>query len=291
VTRAVILGARGFIAAELARHLRERSLPVEPVGSDTVNLLDGGAAGALAARLRATDSLVFTAALTPEHGRDAATFEKNLLMARNVCTALDQKPVAHLLYVSSDAALANGGPVLDEDSPRVAGGALYGRMHAERERMMESVAARLGIPLCVVRPVAVFGAGDPHNGYGPNRFARTALRDRAITLFGEGEEVREHIEVRDLARLLGLCLEGRASGALNAASGEPVSFLELAKHVARLCPHAVEIRRQPRAAGTAITHRRFNAARLRRMFPAFHCAPLDDGLARLLRELTLSASA
>ncbi len=290
MTRAVILGASGFIARELTRHLRDECIPVEPVGSDVVNLLNEDSESALASRLRADDSLVFTSALTPEHGRDEATLEKNLRMARHVCAALTAAPVAHVLYVSSDAVFADGGQPFTEDSPR-SGCGLYGRMHAEREELVGAAAAQLGIPFCVVRPVAVFGSGDTHDSYGPNRFARSALRDRVITLFGEGEELREHIEVRDLVRLLSLCVTRRATGALNAATEQPVSFCELAQQVVRLCPHPVEVRKVPRAPGVAVTHRCFDIARLRRAFSDFQPAALQEGLSRMLRELTVSARA
>jgi len=54
--------------------------------------------------------------------------------------------------------------------------------------MLLSVAG--SIPLAILRPTLVYGAGDPHNGYGPNRFRRLASANQPIVLFGEGEERR-----------------------------------------------------------------------------------------------------
>ena len=31
-----------------------------------------------------------------------------------------------------------------------------------------------GVPVGILRPTLVYGANDPHNGYGPNRFRRLA---------------------------------------------------------------------------------------------------------------------
>jgi nucleoside-diphosphate-sugar epimerase len=42
--------------------------------------------------------------------------------------------------------------------------------------------------------------GDPHNGYGPNRFRRLAAAGQEIVLFGGGEERRDHVLVDDVAR-------------------------------------------------------------------------------------------
>jgi len=288
--RVVILGAKGFIAAALAGNLREHGIVVEALASSELDLAGATSAGQLRGLLRPEDALVFAAALTPEHGRDEATSLTNICMAEHVCAALGTAPVAHVLYISSDAVFADRESLIREDTPRDGAGA-YGKMHAARERMLEDASARHGFPLCILRPVAVFGAGDTHNSYGPNRFLRFAVRDRVITLFGQGEEIREHIAIGDLVRLMLLCLERRTSGALNAASGEPVSFAELARRIIRHCPHPVEVRHEPRAPGVAVAHRRFDTSLLRREFAEFRCTPLDDALDAMHRELTASARA
>ena len=40
--------------------------------------------------------------------------------------------------------------------------------------MRENILKLLNIKLCIVRPTLVYGANDPHNGYGPNKFIRLA---------------------------------------------------------------------------------------------------------------------
>jgi len=47
-------------------------------------------------------------------------------------------------------------------------------MHRTRELML---AAEAKAPLAILRLTAVYGAGDTHNSYGPNRFLRQALKD------------------------------------------------------------------------------------------------------------------
>lgn len=283
--RVVILGATGFIARDLAQFLGSQQVPAELVGSARVDLLQPDAVEKLRARLRPDDALVVTSALTPEKGKDVPTFMKNLTMAASVCAAVEASPCAHLVYLSSDAVFEDPPTLLSEQAPR-AGIGLYGKMHAAREEMLHFSAAVAKTPLCIIRPCAVYGAGDTHNSYGPNRFFRTALKDRKVQLFGNGEEQRDHIHVRDLTRLIGLCLARRTAGALNAATGRAVTFMEAAQQVARLCPQPVEIICQPRAANAVITHRHFDVSLLLREFPDFHCQALADGLAQVHRQLT-----
>ena len=46
-----------------------------------------------------------------------------------------------------------------------------------------------------MRSTLIYGEGDPHNGYGPNRFHRLAAAGQEIVLFGE---VPEHIRFQSL---------------------------------------------------------------------------------------------
>lgn len=284
-SRVVILGAKGFIAHDLAEHLTTQGVPVELIGSAQVDLLQPDAGEKLRARLQPDDAVVVAAALTPEKGRDVPTFMKNLAMMASVCAAVEAAPCAQIIYLSSDAVFADQPTPISEETPRTGIG-LYGTMHAARERMLLHSAASASIPLCIIRPCAVYGAGDTHNSYGPNRFLRQAIRDRKIQLFGQGEEQREHIAVRDLSRLIGLCLAHRTAGAVNAATGQAVSFHEVARLVAQLCPDPVELIYSPRAPGTVITHRHFDVSLRVREFPDFQCLPLAEGLAAMHRQMT-----
>ena len=49
----------------------------------------------------------------------------------------------------------------------------------------------------ILRPTLIYGEGDPHNGYGPNKFMRLAKKNEDILLFGKGEELRDHININE----------------------------------------------------------------------------------------------
>lgn len=280
--RVVVLGANGFIARDLARHLAEDGIPHLAIGSARVDLLSPDSVEKLGGLVQPDDALVVTSALTPEKGRDVRTFMKNLTMIQHLCQWLETGKCAQVVYLSSDAVFDEAASLVSEATPRVGVG-LYGLMHAAREQMLQSTLAKPQIPLCVVRPCAVYGAGDTHNSYGPNRFLRLALKEKKITLFGNGEEQRDHIYVRDLSRLIALCLAHKTEGAINAATGRAVSFYEVAQEIIHLVPPTVRLDCLPRAA--PITHRHFDVSLRVREFPEFRCTPLEIGLAEMGKEL------
>ena len=114
--------------------------------------------------------------------KNPAMLLENLRMAEVACAALQRSPVAHLIYISSDAVYKDSPQPLSEDSCAEPG-SLHGIMHLAREVMLRSVHAG---PLAVIRPTLVYGLEDPHNGYGPNRFRRLAAAGNEIVLFGQG---------------------------------------------------------------------------------------------------------
>lgn len=286
-TRVVILGAHGFLARELGRLLEENRIDCHRVSSSEANLTEPSAAGVLSGILLAGDSVVMTAALTPDKGRDSATLVKNLLMAESVGSALRQARCAHFVYISSDAVYDGRSPLINEDSSCEPTD-LYSVMHIAREKILTQACRSAEIPLAILRPCAIFGAGDTHNSYGPNRFARTALTQRKITLFGDGEELRDHIYVDDVTRIIGLCLKQGSTGLLNLASGKSVSFAAVASSICSEIGTDIAVERLPRSA--PVTHRHFDTTELVKSFPGFEFTQIESGIQKMIKDLVPSRS-
>jgi nucleoside-diphosphate-sugar epimerase len=277
--RVVVLGGSGFLGRHLADHLAERGVAMVAPRSRSIDLEQPTAVDRLRDLLRPNDAVVFAAALTPDRGRDVRTLMRNLTMAEHVVAAIAAVPCSHLVYISSDAVYADGLTPVRESSPAEPG-SLYGQMHLTREKIVAEASRAAGCPYLVLRPCALYGPGDTHNSYGPNRFVRTALTDGTVRLFGDGDETRDHLHVADFVRLLGLALGHRTDGVLNVATGRSVSFNTVAKEVIRLCPGA---RIEPQPRGGPVTHRRFDVSAVLRALPAFRFTKLTDGLADCVR--------
>ena len=277
--RVVVLGAGGFIGSALMAALAGAGIAALPVTRAQVDLASEDAADRLAAMLRSTDAVVVAAAITPDKGRGVGPFLKNIHVGANVCAALERVPVPHVVYFSSDGVYPLNGSAVTEQSCAQPPD-LYGMMHLARELMVK---ATVRAPVAVLRPTLVYGHADTHNSYGPNRLRRMAHQETRITLFGEGEEMRDHILVHDVAALTLHLLRHRSSGTLNVATGRSISYAELAKKIAALFDAPVDIVSTPRQ--NPVTHRFFDVAALRQAFPAFAFTPLDEGLAKTHREM------
>jgi nucleoside-diphosphate-sugar epimerase len=277
--RAVVIGSGGFVGSTIAKELAKAKIPTLGLTRAQVDLLSPSGADALKALLSPDDAVVFVSAIAP--ARNVEQLMANLRMAEAALLAFAEVPPAHLLYISSDAIYADDANPVTERSP-VAPSTLHGMMHAAREQMFRS---EYRGPLACLGPTLIYGAADPHSGYGPNRFRRQAAKGESITVFGEGEEKRDHVAVEDVARLAVQIVMRRSTGSLNAATGVASSFHDIAQTVAAQFAPPAEVKSVPRPGPRPhLLHRFFDITDCHKAFPTFHFEPLQSGLARVHRE-------
>jgi UDP-glucose 4-epimerase len=140
-------------------------------------------------------------------------------------------------------------------------------------------------PLALVRPTLTYGIDDPHNGYGPNRFRRLAAEGKEITLFGDGEEQRDHVAVENIAELVLRIVLHRSAGVANAVTGEVTSFRTLAQFIAGQFAPPVAIKGSPRVG--PMPHdglRPFAPSAALAAFPGFAFTPWREGVATMCAE-------
>jgi len=277
--RAVVLGAGGFIGGAIACRLRSDGIETVALGRGSCDLLAANAAARLTEELRPDDVLVLVSAHAPV--KNVAMLMANIHMGETVCAALKDRPVAHVIYISSDAVYKDSAEPISESSCAEPG-SLHGAMHLTREVMLRSEFAG---PLAFVRPTLTYGVDDPHNGYGPNRFRRLAAEGKDLVLFGDGEEQRDHVAVADIAELVLRIILHRSTGIVNAVSGEVVSFRTLAEFTAAQFTSPVVVKRSPRVG--PMPHnglRPFAPSAALSAFPGFTFTPWRKGIAGMCAE-------
>ncbi len=277
-TRVVVLGSAGFLASAICCRLETCGIPVMALPRTRLDLTHPASSNYLAELLLPDDSLLFVAAKAPV--KTEAMLVENLQMGATVCKALREAPVKHVLYISSDAVYADSMQPLTEKSCAQPS-SLHGAMHLTREIMLANC---YGGPLCILRPTLIYGENDPHNGYGPNRFCRSAASGENIVLFGNGEERRDHVWVEDVAEIALRSLQHQSAGILNVATGEVWSFREVAELVAKLAFGPIAIQGNIRVG--PMPHngfRMFDAGATYMAMPGFRYTSLLSSLPELLR--------
>jgi len=271
------MGAGGFVGQASSRLLKTTGFEVIALTRKEVDLLAVEAAGRLASHLSPESTLIVTSAQAP--CKDIPMLLANLRMMESVITAVKSCAVQHLVYISSDAVYKDCSRPLSEISCAEPA-SLHGVMHLTREVMLKNELPN--VPQVFVRPTLIFGPGDPHNGYGPNRFMRLAHQGQEIVLFGEGEELRDHIFIEDVAEIVRRCVVHRATGVVNAVTGIVTSFKEIADLAAARIEPRVMVRGSPRRG--PVPHggyRAFDCSLLKQVFPDIKPTTLAHGLDRM----------
>lgn len=272
----VIIGASGFVGRSLFDVCAARDYKVVPVTSSSCNLLFETSKKTLRHLISGDDDIVMLAANTPEKLQGYHLVSDNITMLRNFLDVVSEIEFRHLVYISSDAIFSFQDEIINEQSPKIPE-TLYGYSHLVREEMLKS--AFLGKKLTILRPCAIYGDGDTHNAYGVMSFMRQALSQQQITIFGDGEDIRDHVFVDDLAYCINSAFEHQIYGEYNYATGQAISFRDLAEIVAGSITAKIDIISSPRK--ISLRHRHFDVSKLRNSFPNNQPRSVVDGIKSL----------
>lgn len=271
--RRVIFGSSGCIGKSLCQLTASKSIDHLALNSSLLNLLSTDAASKISGIVNDGDDVVILAALTPEKGDAVDATAANVVMMRNILEGLGSVEVRHVIYVSTDAVYAQDIESIKSNTPKVPS-RLYGHAHLLREEMLKydiNPQQR-----CIIRPCAVYSHNDTHNAYGVMRFWREAISHHSITLFGNGEECRDHIHADDVAAIIDQALALKTKGEFNASSGQSISFSHLASMIKAKMSKPIEIKTLARQ--VSITHRHIDNADLLAAFPDHHPRLIKFGL-------------
>ena len=222
-SKIIILGKNGFIAKCLCNKLKKYKINFVSFSKEKLNLEKKTSVKFLKKFIKPKDKIVFISAIAPV--KNTEMLSRNIKILNNVSEALKGKLFDQLIYISSDAVFKDDAKIINENTEKTPK-SLHGNMHLIRENVLQIF---FGNRLCILRPTLIYGMEDPHNGYGPNKFLRLVKNNKNIQLFGNGEEMRDHIHISDVVNVIKLALSKNYIGNINIASGNLTSFYNIAK--------------------------------------------------------------
>jgi UDP-glucose 4-epimerase len=282
-SRIVLLGHTGYIGSRLAAAFAAAAPGVPVVGrsAPSLDLTRPDSSAALEQLLDPDCAVVVCAAIKKQLGDTPEIFAHNLGMVLNVCRALAARPVRRVVFFSSAAVYGEDVPhdVIDE-STAVQPTSFYGIGKFTAERLLVRTAGQqAGSSLLILRPALVYGPHEPAYYYGPSGFLRLTLSNAPITLWGDGEELREFLFIDDVVALTTALTLGGATGVLNIVSGTSHTYAQSLAAIARLTDRQPLTTSRPRS--KARVDHQFDAARLLQACPGFSFTPLEEGLRRV----------
>lgn len=150
---------------------------------------------------------------------DAST---NILGTLNVVEECVVNSVEHVVHASSMVVYGNAErqPVKETDPCRPV--SLYGISKYAAERSALAICSAAGLPLTVLRLFLTYGPGqsldNPYQGM-LAIFISRVLRGEPIVIYGDGEQSRDMLHVRDVAEAFAAALASGTKGVYNAGTG------------------------------------------------------------------------
>ena len=228
MTHILVFGKNGFIGKNFCKFLSVKKIEHTSYSSQDIDLLQEESSKKLKLIPKKSYQIFFFSALTPDKGKDEVTLIKNITMIKNFFAYFPKENIDHFFYISSDAVYSLEEEVItDKTIPNPQD--LYGLMHLTREKIVESHLSKDKIT--VFRLTGVYGLGDTHNSYGPNRFIKSAIMDKKIQIFGEGHDERSHVYIDDVINTFDIILKDKVSGTFCIASEKSYSFIDIAHFI------------------------------------------------------------
>jgi UDP-glucose 4-epimerase len=293
----LVTGGAGFIGSNLVRLVQRetgaRVVVLDDLSSGFRDNLDGLAVdliegdvrdpAAVQAAVQGCDTVFHLAASvgnTRSIDHPIRDSEINAIGTLRILEAARHGGVTKVVYSSSAGIFGELKTLpIREDHP-VEPDTPYGASKLAGEKLCLAYAKLYPLECVCLRYFNVYGVNQRYDAYGNviPIFAHRVLNGEAITIYGDGEQTRDFVNVRDVAsaNLRAAQTEG-VSGAFNIASGTRITINRLAGLVATSSGRPVDVRHGPPRPGDV----RHSLADISAAQSAFGYAPgvgLEDGL-------------
>jgi UDP-glucose 4-epimerase len=181
------------------------------------------------------------------------TFDVNVAGTLNLLNACSEKNVSKFIFVSSCAVFGDTKilPVNENASTNPISPYAESKLSAEHECL--SFQQRGLLQSVVLRFFNVYGPRQGMNDYSGviTRFINRAKQKQFLTIYGDGSQTRDFVNVQDIVQALLACMKNSSANGevFNIGSGKPTSITELAKTVLELTGQDLEIRYELARAG------------------------------------------
>lgn len=301
--RVVVTGGAGFIGSHLAEELVRRGYQViilddlstgklenivELLRKDNVEFIQGSITDLpLLQKLFQGLKYVFHQAAISSVPRSIdnpqASHEANLSGTLNVLLAARDNCVRKVIYASSSSVYGDTPalPKREDMSPNPQ--SPYAITKLAGEYYCQVFQKIYGLPTVCLRYFNVYGPRqDPESQYAAviPRFIQRVLNGKPPIIFGDGEQTRDFVFVKDAIEASILAAESAATGVFNIARGESISINYLAELIARLVRNSLKpIHSDPRPADVRHSLADISKAKTFGYNPKYD---LEQGLKKLL---------
>jgi len=301
--KVLVTGAAGFIGSHVVARLLKEGHDVVGVdnfdiyysrGQKEKNLMpvllhpkfklieDNLATMALVTVLKGTEAIIHLAAQPGVRGSWGSSFHRyvtnNIQVTQRLLEESKGSKLKRFVNASSSSVYGDVGEVLHEEM-RIQPKSPYGVTKLAAEHLCQLYNIEYKMPTVSLRFFSVYGPGQrPDMAF--HRFCQNILRDAPMTIYGDGQQVRDFTYVDDVAEIITAALTADVVGqVVNVGGGSPATLLEAAAILEEVSGKNAPKTFLERQKGDVFSTRA-DTAKLERLFGTKPRTSLREGLAR-----------
>ncbi len=243
---------------------------------------DNLATMALVKVLKGTEAVIHLAAQPGVRGSWGSSFHRyvtnNIQVTQRLLEESKTLKLKRFIYASSSSVYGDAGDVLSEDM-RCMPGSPYGVTKLAAEHLCQVYHREYKMATVALRFFSVYGPGQrPDMAF--HRFCQNILHEAALTVYGDGKQVRDFTYVDDVAEIVTAALNADVVGeVVNVGGGSPATLLETVALLEEISGQSCSKTFLERQRGD-VHATRADTAKLERLFGVKPQTPLREGLAR-----------
>ncbi len=202
----------------------------------------------------------------------------NLTGLMNTLSYSQKNNVKNVVYSSSGSVYLDRPGTVTEDDP-LCPASPYAASKLNSEIYMKVFRKTYGMKTTTLRFFNVYGIRRENSAYwgAVTLFMASMFRKKPINIYGDGNDVRDYIYVKDVARAVYLAIKNNANGEYNIGTGKGTSTNDLAGIIENLFDYRTEIIHSQKRAGDTPS-RIANSEKAKRDFGFTYEYSLDAGL-------------
>lgn len=180
----------------------------------------------------------------------SGTFDNNVMVTGALLEKARQRGVTTFVLASTNAVVGAGATGTLHEGVPLAPLTPYGATKAAGEMLLSCYNSSYGIRGVALRFTNVYGPGMSEKDSIVPRLMRIAASGQTFDVYGDGQQVRDYVNVRDVVSAIMLGLTNRAlSGPVVIGSGSSVSVMDIIAVVQKALSSELSVRHVPARAG------------------------------------------
>lgn len=273
--KVIIIGASGFIGKTICEDFSNFNLNLLGLSSKDIDLTNTSEVNTLKSLLTKKTVLIIAAAKVREKGEDFEVFSQNILMAGSLAKILEKTQIKKCIFLSTiDVYGYPKNKITEQTSinPKT----YYAISKYTSETILNIACNKSNTPLLILRFGGVFGPGQNFAKYGPNSFIYSLKKENKIKLWGDGEELRNFIYVKDLSKIITLLSFKKIEGIINISTNNSYTFENIVNILHKIHTKSFNVTRNKR------TSVKFNQVlsnqKLKKILPKFEFIKLQKAI-------------